>query len=81
MSLSHICPHVLERFLPKDDSAWLSDWSVIGLSDTQKKYAALDTWTGLQIYQKLKQNEILGKRISKPVKECIYLQYFIFKYS
>ena len=47
MSLSHSCARVLERFLPKDDSAWLSDWSVIGLSDTQKKYAALDTWAGL----------------------------------
>ena len=71
MSLSHICARVLERFLPKDDSVRLSDWSVIGLSGTQKKYTALDAWAGLQIYQKLKQNEVVGKRISKPAKEGI----------
>ena len=68
-------------FYQKDDSVRLSDWSVIGLSDTQKKYAALDAWAGLKIYQKLKQNEVVGKRINKPVKEGIYLQCFILRHS
>ena len=72
ISLSEICARVLERFLPKDNNVRLSDRSGMELSDTQKEYAALDAWAGLQIYHKLKRNEVIGKRILRPVNEGIY---------
>lgn len=78
IGLSEICARVLERFLPKDDTVRLSDWSAINLTDKQKKYAALDAWAGLQVYQKLKQNSVIGKRIHKPLIEGkIVLVHFI----
>ncbi|KAG2216107.1 hypothetical protein INT45_001911 [Circinella minor] len=75
ISLFEIYARVLKRFLPKDNNIQLSDWGAMELSDTQKEYAALDAWTGLQIYHKLKQNEVIGKRISKPVNEGTSISY------
>lgn len=69
IDLAGICAAALKRSLPKDESIRLSNWDAQVLSNEQINYAALDAWVGLQIYHKVKQYGLVGKRISRPVTE------------
>lgn len=49
--LASLCGTVLKRYLGKESSIRESDWSIDELSEDQKKYAALDAWASLKVYE------------------------------
>ncbi|KAL9536874.1 hypothetical protein MBANPS3_012294 [Mucor bainieri] len=61
ISLSEISSIVLGARISKDER--LSTWDCERLSDEQVKYAAVDAWAGLAIYDAVKSIPVFGKRL------------------
>lgn len=55
--LADLCEAVLGKRLPKPPEIRISDWEVPQLSDDQQRYAALDAFVSLEIYQRICSNE------------------------
>jgi hypothetical protein len=53
-SLSNLCGEVLGLYLPKVPQIRCGNWEASLLSEEQKKYAALDAWVSLEMYNKCK---------------------------
>ena len=56
-SLAALVEWTLGRALPKTNSARISDWEAPVLSEEQQRYAALDAFAGLKVYQALEKME------------------------
>jgi hypothetical protein len=56
-SLAALVEWTLGRALPKTNSAPISDWEAPVLSEEQQRYAALDAFAGLKVYQALEKME------------------------
>ncbi|KAL9536765.1 hypothetical protein MBANPS3_012383, partial [Mucor bainieri] len=61
LSLSEISSIVLGAKISKDER--LSAWNCEELSNEQQKYAAIDAWAGLAIYDAVKDIAVTGKRL------------------
>ncbi|CAM9669798.1 unnamed protein product, partial [Pylaiella littoralis] len=51
--LADLCVHLLGRTLPKDSSVRISRWNTAELSQEQKRYAALDAYACLLLYDRI----------------------------
>ena len=59
LGLVNLCAAVLGKHLEKDESVRVSsEWSNTTLSKEQMKYAALDVWASLQIYNQLQALQV-----------------------
>ncbi|XP_051539184.1 bifunctional 3'-5' exonuclease/ATP-dependent helicase WRN-like isoform X1 [Myxocyprinus asiaticus] len=60
-SLDGLAKHLLKKQLFKDKLVRCSNWDEFNLTEEQKRYAAIDAYTGLLIYQKLQEITMSGR--------------------
>ncbi len=58
-SLDGLVRNLLKKRLDKADSPRLSDWTRVPLSAEQLRYAALDAYAGLLVYEELNRRRSL----------------------
>lgn len=64
-SLAKVCELVLHKKLEKPEDIRVSeDWGSLDLTPAQKKYAALDAWASLCVYQTVSKGGIYGGKIN-----------------
>lgn len=70
IGLVNLCAAVLGKRLEKDESVRVSsEWSNTILSEEQMKYAALDVWASLQIYNQLQALQVPSPLTFTPIPQ------------
>lgn len=64
-SLSDICNVILKIHLPKSNDVRLSNWEALELSDQQKRYAALDAYVAIAVYNSVKGMQLVNEYVTK----------------
>ena len=64
-----------------DKTTAMSSWEKYPLTFTQIKYAALDAWIGLKIFQKLKHQQFSQERESGKSRFRLIVMFILFSYT
>ncbi|PBK95300.1 hypothetical protein ARMGADRAFT_795222 [Armillaria gallica] len=74
IGLADLCAKVLKVHLDKDPATRISpDWHSDELSSEQLRYAALDAWASLKVYEELEQMQVPGEVVTFTPGQDIFL--------